>query len=278
MSDNRAAMVTTADLPVKADTLDAVGVSGSRDWVMQIARAAASVSPDDSLARYLAALEWALRDEPPPFGTATYAEMYRRAASDPQWMALSLIRQAERAGDAARRLWSLADAATEREAEILQRHAVRQSDHVRTRLELVDLTFPGVVGAELRASLDELCPGFVMMGRCSSAEAASASTNDLLDVNQRGIRAAALQLMERIAVRAHVPGDSGTPAGAVADRLADDALTLVCDTAKLVDDRVRQLDDGEVRSLMAASLRRTIRHTSEEPIDFTYHSRFGTYP
>ena len=50
----------------------------------------------------------AIAAEPPPFGTSRYADLYRGASSDPRWMAVSLLTNAEREGDGSGRLWSLA--------------------------------------------------------------------------------------------------------------------------------------------------------------------------
>ena len=299
MLDDRSAMLATVDLLVKPGVRCRAGEDAavstammietlaldepSRDWVLEIGKYALSLAPGEDLSKYLTALHWSFQDEPPPFGTVTYTDMYRRASSNPQWMAVSLIKQAERAGRVAIHLWGLAAAANEPvERQVLKHHAVRKSDDVRSRLDVVDLTFPGVVDPALRASLDELSPGYVMERPFSSDSEPSGgqppSTPDLLAANHLAIRAVALQVMERAAVPAHSPAENLAEVTALLDRFVIDGLTLVCDTARLVENRVKDMDAREVAELSSRCLGRTIRDTSEEPIDFTYHSRFGNYP
>src|SRR5439155_9625153 len=79
---------------------------------------------------YFAALNRALLDEPPPFITDVYSQIYRNASAEGQWMLVSLMTNAEHEGEAAKRLWSLAANAVDRnEGELLKRHAVDESRH-----------------------------------------------------------------------------------------------------------------------------------------------------
>src|ERR1700675_2193342 len=57
---------------------------------------------------YREALITACRKAPPPFGTRSYGEIYRDAATNPSWMAASLMTNAEREGEGAGHLWDLA--------------------------------------------------------------------------------------------------------------------------------------------------------------------------
>ena len=62
----------------------------------------------EELPAYERALREACNGTPPPFGQAWYGEKYRLLASDPAWLATSLIANAEKEGDGARKLWQLA--------------------------------------------------------------------------------------------------------------------------------------------------------------------------
>src|SRR4051812_15645605 len=63
--------------------------------------------PDLDCSLYLSALKEAVETEPPPFGAREYSDLYAAASLDARWMAVSLITNAEREGDGAKRLWSL---------------------------------------------------------------------------------------------------------------------------------------------------------------------------
>lgn len=300
MLDNRAAIVATVRLLVKmaarrrcgrpsADglrpmSLDALANSEpSRDWALEIGKYAVSLSPGAGVPKYLAALDWALEDEPPPFCTGTYAAMYRTASSDAQWLAVSLIRHAERDGRTATHLWSLAAASQEpEETRILKRHAVGKSGHVLSHLDVVDLAFPDAIGPDLRSSLLELSPGYVMERPLSPSHEGPSdeapSTGDLMEASFAAIRTAAIQMMERAAVREHCCPEDVPQATAILDALLYDDLNLVGDTARLVETRASGMDPRDMADLSSRCLRRMIRSTSEEPIDFTYNVRFGNYP
>src|SRR6266550_2912839 len=57
---------------------------------------------------YRDALVTACRKAPPPFGTKNYEKIYRDVARDPNWMALSLIQNAQGEGEGSGHLWDLA--------------------------------------------------------------------------------------------------------------------------------------------------------------------------
>src|SRR5215218_7455378 len=91
---------------VDVDTLLSTEATNGR--VALAARVAlAQCAPDTPCPRYFSALEDALENEPPPFDTATYADIYADASTSWQWLAISLMTNAEREGDGAKRLWSL---------------------------------------------------------------------------------------------------------------------------------------------------------------------------
>src|SRR5215831_17773553 len=87
-------------------------------WAMQIVECAFLLTGDHA-SSYMSALRFAIEDEPLPFSTRVYAELYRKASSDGQWLALSVLQNAESAGSAARRLWLLAATANTREERAL---------------------------------------------------------------------------------------------------------------------------------------------------------------
>ena len=112
------------------------------------------------LPHYEQALILACDADPPPFGTKAYGTIFREVAADPDWLAASLVTNADREGDGAGRLWSLAactqDAAV---AAQIKRHAIDESRHSRWYAAILDITFPGAVDGPLRKLVEVLSQG-----------------------------------------------------------------------------------------------------------------------
>jgi hypothetical protein len=137
---------------------------------------------------YCLALERALKEEPPPFDTPEYAEIYRGASGDPRWMAISLITNAEREGDGAKRLWSLAACCDDSdEKPLLKRHAIDESKHALYYLAILDLTFPNMVDRSFRAELNKLSPGFSVTQRLAPIDGSPYAKNPSLDATSFGM-------------------------------------------------------------------------------------------
>ena len=95
---------------------------------------------------YRDALIAACRKAPPPFGTKKYAKIYRDVAKDPNWMAMSLIQNAQGEGEGSEHLWDLAASTPDpRVAAHVKAHAIDESRHAKAYLAMLDLTFPDVV-------------------------------------------------------------------------------------------------------------------------------------
>jgi hypothetical protein len=251
-----------------------------RDRPAAVARVALSRrKPHVKCTKYMAALERAFWEEFPPFATELYAEIYRGAARSGQWLAMSLMTNAEREGDGARRLWSLAACAgSEEERRLLKRHACDESSHALAYLALLDLTFPGAAAPEFRAELNQLSPHYAMGQEPVPVEgspyARRPSVDDYMQMNVAEIRTTIHHLMQREALAAHWPVASAGRAVKILDSLLRDELSHVAYTAVLIEER-----GGEgVAGRLAGRLRDFNRITSEEPIDYSYNQRFGIYP
>jgi len=141
-----------------------LGREPSTDLIRSIAEVALRLyGPASGCAVYLTELDRALRQEPPPFGTAEYGLIYGSLSAEPRWMAVSLITNAEREGDGSKRLWSLAACSDDEEQrQLLKRHACDESRHALVYLALLNLAFPGAVSREFGTELRQLSPGFSM--------------------------------------------------------------------------------------------------------------------
>jgi tRNA isopentenyl-2-thiomethyl-A-37 hydroxylase MiaE len=211
--------------------------------VAEVARAAlAQGSPRYDCPTYFAALDAALESESPAFGTAEYCDVFRAAAVDPQWLATSLITNAEREGDGATRLWSMAACSTEQElTDLLKRHAVDESRHSLAYLALLDLIFPGSVEPEFREELNQLSPRYAVdqepVALEGSPYARAPSIDDFVQMNIAEIRTTIHHLMQRAALVEHCPAETAARAVAVLDMLLRDELRHVAYTADLIERR-----------------------------------------
>ena len=209
--------------------------------------------------RYFEGLEQALRDEPPPFGTSEYGLVYRSLSVEPEWMAISLVTNAEREGDGSERLWSLAACTTdERHSRLLKRHACDESRHALLYLSLLDLSFPGAVTPEFRAELRQLSPGFTMRQELfpvpGSPYAKVATVDDFLQMNIAEIRTAINHTMQRPALAQHCPPENQDKITKLHDSLLTDELSHIAYTAMLVDEMGRDADPEALRALFRRRL------------------------
>jgi len=220
---------------------DFLHTDASSGRVAMAARVAlAHCNPGVECPRYFEALNQALEAEPPPFDTATYADIYRSAAVDWQWMAVSLMTNAEREGDGATRLWSLAACSDDAEVrDLLKRHAVDESRHALLYLKLLDFTFPDNIDPDFRVELDQLSPHYAMKQELipapGSPYAKNPTIDDFLQMNIAEIRTAIHHIMQRPALAQHYSAGARTKVEAIQDSLLRDELKHVSYTAMLIE-------------------------------------------
>jgi len=238
----------------------------SVERVVTVARVALSQrTPHHECPSYFAALNAALREEPPPFGTKAYSDIFRDASANGQWMAISLMTNAEREGDGATRLWSLAACSSdEEEKQLLKRHAVDESSHALAYLALLDLSFPGAVAPSFRAELKKLSPGysmgldlFIVDG---SPYARPPTVDDYVQMNIAEIRTTIHHIMQRAALATHCSADAWPRAAKVLDSLLRDELSHVAYTAELIERKA----NGELTRLFCKRLGDFNRITDKE--------------
>jgi len=238
--------------------------------VATVARVALSQrDPQADCPRYLAALGKAIEDEPPPFGMESYSNTYHAASTSGQWLAMSLMTNAEREGDGAKRLWSLASCAdNDKEHQLLKRHACDESSHALAYLALLDLTFPGAVSPAFRSELNTLSPHFSMDQKPYPIEgspyARKPSVDDYMQMNIAEIRTTIHHLMQRQALAAHCPPENVPRATKVLDSLLRDELSHVAYTAVLIEEKAATTDPEKLQNLFTKRLRDFNNITKEE--------------
>jgi hypothetical protein len=204
---------------------------------------------------YRDALITACRKAPPPFGTRSYGRIYRDAASDPCWMAFSLITNAEGEGEGARHLWDLAACTPDaRVAAQVKAHAIDESRHSRAYVAMLELAFPGVVDDDRRAELTALSPGFTRRSalepRDGSAYASPITVDDLIQMNIAEIRTLVHHLLQRPVLLGYCAPERRRRLAHLLDALRLDEIRHIAYTASLIEEFARSGEAGAVKQLM----------------------------
>jgi hypothetical protein len=209
---------------------------------------------------YERALKRACRAAPPPYGQAEYGDLYREAATDATWLAVSLVTNAEREGDGATRLWSLA-ACTEDagHAAELKQHAIDESNHSKMYLRLADLVFPDAIAPEFRMQLRTLSPGYTRTMEPVAVQGSpfshALSLDDLIQMNIAEIRTTVHHLLQRPMLLEHCPHGRRGIVLRLLDTLLRDEVAHVAYTAKLIERHVTHSGSDAVLRLFAERLK-----------------------
>lgn len=204
---------------------------------------------------YRDALITACRKAPPPFGTRAYGEIFRDAARDPGWMAISLIENAEGEGEGARRLWDLAACTPDaRVAAQVKAHAIDESRHSRAYVAMLDLAFPGVVDDEFHAQLTALSPGYTQRSplepHAGSSYASPITLDDLIQMNIAEIRTLVHHLLQRPVLLGYCAPERRRRLARVLDSLRRDEIGHIAYTAAQIEEFARRGEAGVVNRLM----------------------------
>lgn len=227
------------------------------DLSSMVAEALHKQAPEMCFDAYLDVLAEAFDTDPPPYGAEEYGDIYRAAAVDGQWMAMSLITNAEREGDGATRLWSLAACTGIPEVAMqLKQHAVDEARHSRAYLTILDLSFPGSTNAEFRRALNDLSPGYTMamepLALLGSAYSHALTLDDLVQMNIAEIRTTIHHMLQRPMLELHCDRKSWPHLQRILDSLLHDETAHVRYTAALIEGHFRTLPRDEIAALMQA--------------------------
>jgi hypothetical protein len=222
-----------------------------------------------ALPSYRRALMSACSQFPPAFGRRAYADLYRKSARDPDWVALSLATFAEGEGDGAERLWDLAASTPDSDiASQIQQHAIDEARHSRGYVTLLGLIFPEAIDEQLRRQLEALSPGYTkaspLRARKRSAFARPATVDELIQMNLAEIRTRIQHLFQRPVLLAYCRPDRRARVRRILDSLLFDETRHIAYTARLIE-RAAQSPDGEqVMDLMNERLRDLNELTDDE--------------
>jgi hypothetical protein len=213
----------------------------------------------DAWPSYRHALITACRKSPPPFGAREYGDIYRHAATDPYWLATSLMTNAAREGEGAGQLCDLA-ACTPNAAVASQvrQHAIDESRHARAYIAMLDLAFPGAVADGFHAQLATLSPGYAsyrpMPPHDASPFARPITVDDLIQMNVAEIRTRIHHLLQRPMLLAHCAVERRDRLRRILDALLLDETRHIAYTAALIESFARSDGAGPVNRLMQERL------------------------
>ncbi|OHX11504.1 hypothetical protein [Chromobacterium sphagni] len=221
------------------------------------------------LPHYDAFLRKACQAAPPLFGDEEYADSYRQAAQDPQWLAVSLITNAEREGDGASRLWNLAASTPDPEiSEQIRQHAVDESRHARAYISMLGMVFPTAVSRELMAELLTLSPGYGAhrqpQATPGSAFAHPITADDLIQMNIAEIRTRIHHLLQRPMLTSFCAPQTEEALLRVLDSLLYDETRHIAYTACLIERFAVETDPAELEALMLERMRDFDQITRQE--------------
>ncbi len=211
----------------------------------------------EALPVYESALRAACAAHPPPFGQAWYGDRYREVASDPAWLAASLVANAEKEGEGARKLWVLAGRASDSEvAEAIRRHAIDESRHAMMYIAMCEMVFPDALAGEIEEHAKSLSPRYASGDHPPSLTKAPPELilDDLIQMNIGEIRTRIHQLLLRPMIVAHCPEDRQHRLIRVLDSLLDDETRHVQYTARLIEKAAQGGRAESIRTMLAARL------------------------
>ncbi len=212
---------------------------------------------EDPFPVYARSLRAACRGVPPVFGAAWYGDRYRTLATDPHWLAESLLVNAAKEGRGSRELWVLAGRASDPMiAEAVRGHALDESRHALMYLAILDLAFPGALGERRRPTFRALSPRYSAREQPPARRPARAREmlDALIQMNLGEIKTRINQLLMMPVVAAYCPPENRGRLARILRALLRDETRHVRYTARLIE---RAGAAGE-RAFVSVTMRRRL--------------------
>jgi hypothetical protein len=206
----------------------------------------------EALPGYEMALSAACEAFPPPFGQAWYGEKYRRHASEPGWLAASLIANAEKEAEGSRKLWSLVARTSDAGiADAIRIHAIDESRHALVYVAMCELVFPGSLEGDVKVYAESLSPRYSPSDSPTPSDEKSSRyvvLDELIQMNIGEIRTRIHQLLMGPVITAYCEPERRERLLKVLASLLADETKHIEYTARLIDAAARGGDSDFVRS------------------------------
>jgi hypothetical protein len=192
-----------------------------------------------TLPKYSALMTQANTRAPLPFCEEWYGTKYRHCAADLDWLALSLVQNAEKEAEGSGKLWALsARTPSAPIAEQVRRHAIDESRHADVYIRLCDRVFPRAIGSEIRPLVETLSPRYRVTQHPAPSEHSTMAgvLDELVQMNIGEIRTCANQLLMRPVLLSITDKARAIGVGAALDALLSDELRHIGYTALLIEE------------------------------------------
>lgn len=209
------------------------------------------------LPAYADALRAACRAAPPPFGEVWYAKRFRQLALDPQWIAESLVRNADVEGEGARKIWLLAARTPDRDvAELVRRHAIDESGHALAYVALTRALCPDAMSSREWRALGALSPRYRPGDRPPRRRPARMDQvlDELVQMNLGEIRTRVNQMLMIPVLAACTPADRRPRVMRTMRALLGDETRHIAYTARVLERACTEGAGAFVRATMATRL------------------------
>lgn len=211
-------------------------------------------SGGSELPNFEAVLNSALETYEAPFGQDWYGELYRKKARDPQWLATSLILNAEKEGEGARRLWEMAGATADSDvADQVRRHAIDEARHAKIYIGMFDTVFSGCADDDLRRHLDGISPGYTLQDRPDRSDELEEFTHTLdglIQMNMGEIRTRINQLLLAPVLLGHCQQSGRPKVSRMLDSIVNDETKHIYYTAAFIEQAAQAGHKELVRDIM----------------------------
>lgn len=209
----------------------------------------------------------------PPFGMRWYGDAFRAQAVDPAWLAQSLLTNAEKEGEGARALWTMAGRSAEPEmAAEIKRHAVDESNHARYYLAMLNLVFPDAAPPSMKPRLDAISPGYGHADQPTQAlehTELDIALDELVQMNIGEIRTRVHQLMLQPVLTAHCHPERRQKLAKLMATIIADETRHIAYTAAILERaaeaghgaRIERIMFGRLGQFCALTLREVGEHT-----------------
>lgn len=220
------------------------------------------------LSNFEAILNSAFNTYDAPFGQAWYGELFREKARDPQWLATSLVLNAEKEGEGARRLWEMAACTADIDtADQVRRHAIDEARHAKIYISMLDTTFPDCADGELRQHLSGISPGYTLQDSPNQSEDLMAfeyTLDELIQMNIGEIRTRINQLMLEPTLLAHCRISHRSKISRMLNSIINDETSHISYTALLIEKAAKAGHRKLVQDIMFWRLSQFCELTLEE--------------
>jgi hypothetical protein len=224
--------------------------------------------PGSDVSAYVELLAEAFDTHPPPFSSAEYGDRYRECARDREWVALSLVANAQKEGEGARQLLLLAGECPEpATAEKIRLHAIDESRHADMYLALLGLVFPDAIIDETeRAALAAISPKLRPNERLPAREKIPYASvlDEVVQMNIGEIRTCINQLLARPVLELLCPEPNRAKSSRLMQNLLADENSHIHYTATVLCDALRSGHRALVRERFLARVPQFNRFTWAE--------------